>query len=292
MPEPAELFKAIANGKADEARSLIEADAALARARNDQGVSAFMFAMYNDRRELAQAMIEAGHEPDVFEAAAMGLAEKAAATVESEHDALKAFTLDGFTLLHYACYFNQPEIAIDLLQRGAEVNVHAENDSRVTPLHSAAAAGSPPLVKMLLEHGAEPDARQAGGFTALMSAALHGDTDMARALLEAGADPETQADDGRSAMIMAQQSDHDAVVQLIQEQRPAKGEDPAHAAGGVIEPDAARPEREIESERMQNMDDSGAITLEPQPEKPVPKGPASAPTPEPDDDEASQARPR
>ena len=59
------------------------------------------------------------------------------------------------------------------------------------PLHSAAATGDPDvryeLAKLLLEHGAEPNARQQDGFTPLMAADQHGDDRLRSLLLEYGA---------------------------------------------------------------------------------------------------------
>ena len=60
--------------------------------------------------------------------------------------------------------------------------------SHVTTLHSAAAGSHSEIVKLLLEHGADPNAAQDGGFTPLHSAAQNDDRESAEALLEAGAD--------------------------------------------------------------------------------------------------------
>ena len=56
---------------------------------------------------------------------------------------------------------------------------------------------------MLLREGANPDAQQAGGFTALHAAAQHNNPEMIQALLDSGADISLRADDGKTAADMA-----------------------------------------------------------------------------------------
>src|SRR5258707_1186650 len=58
-----------------------------------------------------------------------------------------------------------------------------------TGLHSVAASGNAEAVQLLLAHGADPNAREAGdNTTPLHWAAAHGHVDSVRALLDAGAD--------------------------------------------------------------------------------------------------------
>jgi len=52
-------------------------------------------------------------------------------------------------------------------------------------------------VRLLLEHGADPNAAQDGGFTPLHSAAQNDDRASVEALLAAGADPSLVSDDGK-----------------------------------------------------------------------------------------------
>jgi ankyrin repeat protein/catechol 2,3-dioxygenase-like lactoylglutathione lyase family enzyme len=64
-----------------------------------------------------------------------------------------------------------------------------------TGLHEAAARGHLAVVRLLLEHGASPDAREAGdNTTPLHWAAAHGHLDVVRALLDAGSDVHGKGD--------------------------------------------------------------------------------------------------
>src|SRR3954453_11504989 len=70
-----------------------------------------------------------------------------------------------------------------------------------TPLMYAVLYGEADDVRLLLEAGAEPNARNEVGATALMWAA--DDLDKTRLLLRAGADPNARSDDGRTPLLVA-----------------------------------------------------------------------------------------
>ena len=74
-----------------------------------------------------------------------------------------------------------------LIARGADVNAN-EPSQHQTALMWAAAERHPEVVKLLIEHGAELQARTRKGFTALHFAAREGDLESARLLLAAGVD--------------------------------------------------------------------------------------------------------
>jgi len=89
------------------------------------------------------------------------------------------------------------------------------------PLHSAAAAHSVPIARLLLEHGAPVNARQGKGdfgFTPLMVAVSNGDTDIAGMLLAKGADPNLRSQGGNTALSLAKArgASGGAMVQMLQ----------------------------------------------------------------------------
>jgi ankyrin repeat protein len=65
---------------------------------------------------------------------------------------------------------------------------------------------------LLLDHGAEVDARQQAGYTALQAAAIHGDEELSDLLLSRGADPALRSDDGKSAADLAREKGHQALA--------------------------------------------------------------------------------
>jgi len=154
-------------------------------------VSELMNALYQRQADEVDRLLAADPELDLFEAAALGRTERLAELAAD----VGARAPDGFSALHLACFFGQLEAARLLIERGAEVNLSADNPTQVFPLHSAAAGRSVEIVSLLLEHGAEANARQHGGWTALQAAVMHDDAAMAGILLDGGANPDQAADD-------------------------------------------------------------------------------------------------
>lgn len=70
-----------------------------------------------------------------------------------------------------------------LVDAGAEVNARIAFDE--TPLHVAADHGRLPIAQFLLQHGADPTARHANGLTPAENAAERGFIELARLLTEA-----------------------------------------------------------------------------------------------------------
>lgn len=88
----------------------------------------------------------------------------------------------GMTAIFFA---GTPEIAALILERGADVN--ARSNEGTTPLHNAAGRGRVRLTQFLLQHGADPNARNDEGVAPLFW--LRGDSALAiaRLLIEYGA---------------------------------------------------------------------------------------------------------
>lgn len=209
------IFEAIAAGNVDRVRNLIAEDAALAGARDAQGLSAVTQARYHGEDDIVDALLAAEPELDVFEAAAVGRVERVQELVDGDPALASAFSPDGFTPLHLAAFFGHPDIARLLVERGADTNAVARNPMQVMPLHSAAAARQLEIAELLVDHGADLNASQERGFTPLHEAALNGDVALARLLLERGADREPAAEDGRRAADFAAAGGHEGVLALL-----------------------------------------------------------------------------
>jgi ankyrin repeat protein len=198
-----ELFGAIREGDDARVRALVEADPALASARDEAGLSAVLTALYHRQPGALDALLAAGPELDVLDAAATGRLDVLRAHLESDQDALAARSPEGFTPLHLAAFFGGPGAVKMLLAAGMPADADQENPARVRPLHSAVAARDRESAEALLEAGADPDAVQQGGFTPLLAAAHSDDPEMVALLLRHGADPKLAADDGRDPAAMA-----------------------------------------------------------------------------------------
>jgi uncharacterized protein len=178
-------------------------------------VSEPMQALYAGNSDRAEELLAARGEPDVFEAAAFGRVERLHELVDTHGGLVRAFSPDGFTALHFAAFFGQPDSAKLLLERGADPSVRARNPMAVEPLHSAAASDQVEIARMLLDAGADPNARQERGFVALHAAAQNGSAELALLLLDRGADRTLRADDGRTAGDIAHEAGHETLANSL-----------------------------------------------------------------------------
>ena len=210
-----ELFEAIEKGQQDAFRRLLAAEPELARARNEQGVSALLHARYCNQQELVDELLRANLELDIFEASALNKRNRTAELLSLDPEQAKAYSPDGFTALHLACFFGHPNLAEMLLRYGADPNARSRNAMSVTPLHSAAAARKQRSVEWLVEYGADVNATQQGGWTALHEAARQGNTEMAEYLLSKGADPSKKSDEGKVAADLANEKGHQLVLAAL-----------------------------------------------------------------------------
>jgi ankyrin repeat protein len=210
-----DVIAAVQAGDTGKIRRLLQDDPSLAAAKDANGVSALMFAFYYRRPEIADLLLAAKSDLDIFEATAAGKADKVSEILKKDPESAKHWSADGFTALHFAAFFNRPEIARMLIRHAADVSAVARNPMKVTPLHSAAAAHSREIVRLLLENNALADVRQEGGWTPLHEAAQNGDVEMARDLLQHRADPQARSDDGKTPADMATAKGHEEIMKLL-----------------------------------------------------------------------------
>lgn len=167
----AEAFvAAIKSGNAAEALQLFAADSSLADAHDTTGVTALMWAVYMGQAPLVEEMRQQRDLLDIFEASAVGDLSRVDELLTDDAIIVNATSPDGFTPLHLACYFNEPEIVELLLGKGADVHAVAKNPTLVQPLHSAVAGQNVTAVRLLLAHGADPNAQQQNGYRPLDAA--------------------------------------------------------------------------------------------------------------------------
>ncbi len=190
MDQQTDVFASIERGDADRVKALLESDPALANARNEEGDSPLLVALYRGRGDLAEHLLRAGADLNLFEACALGRIETVRRCLEADPSLVHAYSHDGWTALHLASFFGHGEIARLLIERGAEVNARSRSvrfAQSNTPLHAAAANRQTGVAQVLIDHGADVNARDGSGFTPLgLAANTHNDMLVIR-LLELGA---------------------------------------------------------------------------------------------------------
>jgi ankyrin repeat protein len=218
-----QFVKLIQTGATAEIASAVEADPALVEARDPQGVSALLWSVYAGQpkvRDYLLALLAArGILLDLFEAAAVGDVLRIEDILTADPGAAHAFTGDGWTALHLGAGFGSPEAADLLLQHGAQVDAISRNAQRNQPLHAAVALSrNAETVRLLLAHGADPNATQVGGFTPLFSAATANRRDLAAMLIESGARAHHRSDVEKNAADFARDRGHTELADWLDSQ--------------------------------------------------------------------------
>lgn len=137
----------------------------------------------------------------------------AARRLLEQHVDVNARQVDGTTALHWAAYYDDPELTRELIDAGADVEI--ENRYGVPPLSLACQNGSGKIVELLLDAGADANATLRGGETVLMTAARTGRVGPVRELIARGADVNATERKGQTAMMWAAADGHAEVVDVL-----------------------------------------------------------------------------
>jgi hypothetical protein len=121
----------------------------------------------------------------------------------------------GETQLHH-CARKGLTTSVKRLLSIRNINVNVKDDEYgATPLHYAAANGHVKIVRLLLQNGAEVNAKDRRDRTPLHYAAIHGHIDILHLLVEIGADLEAQTNNGSRALHIAAWEGHLPFIQEL-----------------------------------------------------------------------------
>src|SRR5260370_31023692 len=144
-------FELLQGGYGDGLRRRREQAPAASEARDSSGVSLLMHSIYRGRRDLAELIASTKKTLDIFEATSLGRLDRLKQCLR-DAAAINSRSKDGFTALHFACFFGQPESARLLVENGAAGAARAAHPTQVMPLHSAASPRNPGTARLLLYH--------------------------------------------------------------------------------------------------------------------------------------------
>jgi uncharacterized protein len=215
-----EFIETVKKAPPEEIRGILAKQPELADAEDAQGISAVLWAAYFGRPEIAELLADSGARLNFFEAAALGRPQLVKAALESDPTLATQVSPDGFTALGLAAFFARVDVVKMLLAAEADPNAASRNRMKVTPLHSAVAnrdqGKATEMATLLVSKGAEVNVAQEGGWTPLQQAAAHGYTPLVKYLLDHGADIQAKANDGRTAFDLASGAKHQETAALLQ----------------------------------------------------------------------------
>lgn len=207
----------IRRGQTAEIAAAVEASPELARARDAQGVSALMLAIYTGQPVIRDFLLEHAGDLDVWEAAAVGDGNRLHILIAANALIAREVSGDGWPPLHLASAFAGADTATLLLEHGAHIHQVSHNPLRNQALHACIALnGSVDSVRVLLDAGADVNATAAGGYSPLHQAAAAGKSEVVRLLLAQGAKKDMACDKGKLPLDYARERNHfDAAALLV-----------------------------------------------------------------------------
>ena len=119
------------------------------------------------------------------------------------------------TPLHYAAVHNMHDIATFLIAEHPQDIDALAFDREETPLHVSSRRGHVEIARVLLEHGAEKEARDKGKWSPLERASKEGHVELVQILLEYGADANSRDTKGRTPLYLASGWGKPAVVRAL-----------------------------------------------------------------------------
>jgi len=217
------LYIASSRGYTDVVRSLIDRGAdpnARCRApiKYDFRVETPLHvAIGNDHRDVVRLLLKAGAHTEIrngwdetalYIASCRGCADTVrqlvslGADLNAECHASNIYANDAkWSPLHVASFKGKTPVTRILLEHGA--NPNAPDNLGATALHLASSSGKVSDVELLLEYGANPDVRDKKGWTLLHAVAFNVNLQVVVVLLNHGADPHAQTNDGKTPIQLA-----------------------------------------------------------------------------------------
>ncbi len=211
-----QFISLVRRGATTEIAEQVQHDPSMAQSRDAQGVSALLWAVYSGQTVVRDFLLSGLETLDVHEAAAVGDLPRLESVLKQDPSLARAVSSDGWPPLHLAAAFGGAPAVMVLLEHGADVHQVATSAMQNQALHAAISLSrDAATVRLLLAHGAEVNAREAGGYTPLHQAASAGRLELVDILLAAGADAAMQCNRGKTAAAYAKEKNHAEIAERL-----------------------------------------------------------------------------
>jgi len=218
-----EMLHAARTGDVKRVGELLLMNRQLLTARDWLGNTALIMAVNSGHSAVAELLFKAGVQPDIHEAAAIGLTGRVAEHLREDASRLDLFSAEGFTPLGLAAHFGHRETTEYLLARGANAGIVSLHPLQVTPLHAALFGRQIETARLLIEGGADVNTQRGGkgwpraGWTALHYAAGYGLIEIIELLLAHGADFKKLDEDGRTPLAVAIEEKQEQAAEMLRQ---------------------------------------------------------------------------
>jgi len=210
-----QAFQAVTAGDTAAVRTLLNNHPGLLDATNEKGVSLLMFAIYNQKKDIADMLVNRGVRLDVFSASAYGALKETVEILRYEPDLVNAFSPDGWMPLHLASFFGNIMLVEYLVMSRADINAVSRNTLKNQPLNAATVSNHTDVAKFLIKKGADVNFAQHGGITPLHAASHNGNEELVQILLAHGADPNAKDEKNETPIEKAMQRGHMNCVTIL-----------------------------------------------------------------------------
>lgn len=185
---------------------------------DEQGRTPLSLAYYVGSKEIADILLESSdYEPSLHESVIRGDEAAVQKALLADKSQLESFSPDGWTPLQLAAYFGHLNIVRWLLDQGANVKAVSQNADKYTAIHLVVVGtASLNILKFLLDHKANPNAKSAGKITPLHLAAANGKDKVAAMLIKNGAKSSVSAE-GNTPMDLAEKQGYDFLKKLLED---------------------------------------------------------------------------
>ena len=161
-------------------------------------------------------MVTPARATPIHDAVKAGSSEQVSQLLEADKGVVGQLDDKGMTPLHLAAAAGQLDIALLLLNAGA--NVNAVTPQNWTPLLEATNQGQTEMVRLLLSRGARVDAREKQNRgTSLHIAAFQGNLAICRLLLQAGASVNARDGENLTPYFQARDQGFTEVMKLLKQ---------------------------------------------------------------------------